>query len=275
MTPKNLINAYKDEFKKVAIVAAKEAGKILIKHFGQTIRKMKSSREIVTIADILSEKKIYQIIKQNFPNHNIIGEELYKENSKSDYCWIIDPLDGTNNYAYNYPFFCTSIGLTYKENIILGIVFDPFKNELFEASINSSAFLNGKKIKVNSVNNIAKAKLATGFCYQIEKMKDNNIAHFQKALFSTLGLRVDGCAALDLCYVACGRIDGYWEIGLKSWDMAAGKIIIEKAKGIVTDVKGEKFSLNKDNVLVANKKLHSQILEIFWKKKNFKKKETI
>ncbi|MFH1612904.1 MAG: inositol monophosphatase family protein [bacterium] len=219
------------------------------------------------------KKKIYQIIKQNFSDHNIVGEELYKEKSKSDYCWIIDPLDGTNNYAYNYPFFCTSIGLTYKEEVILGVIFDPLKNELFEASIiDSSAFLNGKEIKVNSVNNIAKAKFSTGFCYHLEKMKDNNIDHFQKVLFSTLGLRIDGAAALDLCYVACGRSDGYWEIGLKSWDMVAGKIIVEKAKGIATDIKGEKFSLNKDNILVTNKKLHSQVLEVMWEKKSFIKK---
>jgi myo-inositol-1(or 4)-monophosphatase len=251
------------KLKTVAIEAIKKAGEEIVKNFGKVSSQLKSKREIITQVDTKAEKIIYEIVKKNYPEHTFYGEEIYKDNEASPYKWWVDPLDGTNNYAYNYPFFCSSIGISFKNTLIIGVVYDPFHDELFEATCESPAKLNGKRIKVTSTPKLNRARLLTGFYYEIEKLEDNNLGHFQKIVLNALGVRVDGTAALDLCQVACGRADGYWEIGIKPWDTAAGKLIVEKAGGKVSNLAGGKYNLSRDNGIVAtNKKIHSELIAI-------------
>jgi myo-inositol-1(or 4)-monophosphatase len=259
---KSLTGKEKKEIRKIGLRAVKSAGEILLAYWGKTKFRMKSQREIVTSVDLLVEEKITQLIKKHFPDHTILGEEFSSSSTPTDYHWIIDPLDGTNNYAYHYPFFCTSIAFLFRRKIIWGTVYEPLRDELFEAKIGEGAFLNGKRIRVNSTRKLSQSRLLTGFYYQIEQIEDDNLKHFQQAVYSSLGVRVDGSAVLDLCYVATGRAEAYWEIGLKPWDMAAGKLLVEEAGGKVTDIYGKAFSLRKNNILATNGKIHGQMVKI-------------
>ena len=251
-----------DLMRDLAISAAREAGKILMEKLGKIRRDLKSKREMVTQADTAAEKKICELIRREFPEHSILAEESYKEERHSSYKWIIDPLDGTNNYTYGYPFFCVSIALEYDGKIILGIVYDPLRDELFEAELNNTALLNGRKIRVSNTVRLADSRLLTGFPYVMEGNPENNLDNFATFALNACEVRVDGSAALDLCYVACGRADGYWELGLKPWDTAAGKLMVECAGGKVTNLKGTTFDYYKDNVLVTNGIIHSQMIEL-------------
>ncbi|OYD15916.1 hypothetical protein CH333_04705 [candidate division WOR-3 bacterium JGI_Cruoil_03_44_89] len=191
----------------IAVLAAKEAGKILLLNLGKVKPDLKSKREFVTAADRLAEEKIYEIIKGTFPDHSILAEEFYNEDENSGYRWLVDPLDGTNNYVYSYPFFSVSIALEKDGEIVLGVVYDPLRDELFEAGKGERAKLNGREIVVTRTTKLKDSRLLTGFPYLMDK--DNNLDNFVKFAIDALEVRVDGSAALDLCYVACGRADGY------------------------------------------------------------------
>jgi len=251
---------YNNFMRNTAALAAKEAGKILLSNLGNVKKYLKSKREFVTAADRLAEKKIYEIIKRAFSDHSILAEEFYDEKEKSAYRWIIDPLDGTNNYVYSYPFFAVSIALEKEGEVILGIVYDPLRDELFEAEKGRNAKLNGKKIEVTQTSRVKKTRLLTGFPYFMDR--DNNLNNFVKFAIDALEIRVGGSAALDLCYVACGRADGYWELGLKPWDTAAGKLIVECASGKVTDIDGKKFTPYKASILATNGRIHEEMLKM-------------
>jgi len=249
---------YNNFMRDTAVLAAKEAGKILLSNLGNVKPYLKNKREFVTAADKLAEERIYEIIKSTFPDHSVLAEESYNEEMKSGYRWIVDPLDGTNNYVYSYPFFAVSIALENEKEVVLGVVYDPLRDELFEAEKGERARLNGKNIEVTQTSLVKETRLLTGFPYFMDK--NNSLNNFVKFALSAFEVRIDGSAALDLCYVACGRADGYWELGLKPWDTAAGKLIVECAGGKVTDIKGKNFSPYKPTILATNGKIHNEMV---------------
>ncbi|RLC35400.1 MAG: inositol monophosphatase [Candidatus Nealsonbacteria bacterium] len=250
---------------KVAVKAAKKAGEIHKKYFnkGFKVKTKTSSFDLLTVADTESEKAIVSIIKKYFPEHNILAEEYKYEKTKSEYTWIIDPLDGTNNFASGLPIFCASVALARNDEVIAGVVYDVSRNELFYAQKNKGAFLNGKRIHVAGIKNLKRALLITGFYYSrgdemIQTL--NTIKRF--FLKRIMGLRRLGAAALDLCYIACGRASGFWEFELSPWDFAAGKLLVEEAGGKVSGKNAEKVPLKKKYYIVAsNGKIHRQMLE--------------
>ncbi|MCK5282364.1 MAG: inositol monophosphatase [Nanoarchaeota archaeon] len=250
----------------IAIEAAKAAGRIHLKYFDTDLKiktKQGESHNRVTIADTESEKKIVSMIKKHFPGHNFLGEENKYEKTDSEFTWIIDPLDGTNNYSHSFPIFCVSIALAKKGEIILGIVYDPLRNELFTAEKGKGAYLNNKRIKVTDNTDLKECILITGFYYDrgerlIRTLEDIR-TFFSKLI---LGMRRTGSAALDLCYVASGRVDGFWEFLLNPWDFAAGKLIIEEAGGKATDKGGNKLLIKPSYVVASNGRIHDKMLEI-------------
>ncbi len=253
------------EFIDFAVSAAKEAGKIHRKYFEKDTktREKSSSFDLITIADTEAEKEIAVLIKEEFPNHNILAEEGKYKKTKSLYSWIVDPLDGTNNFSFGIPLFCVSIALAKKGKVILGVVYDAMRDELFVAEKGKGAYLNGKKIKVSEAASLNKSLLITGFYYDRGKAMLSNLEaikiFFQKDI---VGLRRLGAAALDLSYIACGRATGFWEFKLSPWDFAAGKLLIEEAGGKITNKTGGKIKLEESYVIASNGKIHQEIIKV-------------
>lgn len=250
----------------LAIKAAKIAGRIHQRYFQGKLKveKKSSTFDLLTIADTEAEKAIVSLIKQHFPDHNIFAEEGSYEKTSSEYTWIIDPLDGTNNFISGLPIFCASVALSRKDKVIAGAIYDVMRNELFYAQKNKGAFLNGKRIKVNPTKTLKESLLITGFYYSRGKEMIETLEAIKRFFFKhILGLRRLGAAALDLCYVACGRAAGFWEFELNPWDFAVGKLLIEEAGGRVTGRYAEKVPLFKKYFIVAsNGKIHNQMLEV-------------
>jgi myo-inositol-1(or 4)-monophosphatase len=251
--------------KKTAIKAAKEAGNIIIDYYLRDVDAVskKNTYDLVTKADMDAESKIIGIIKDKFPEHSLLTEESGEERNKSDYCWIIDPLDGTNNFYHKFPMFCVSIALYKKGKPLIGVVFDPIKKELFYAEANKGAFLNDKQIKVSNANSLSKSLLALGFYYERGSLMRKSLIQMKKFFYENIhGIRRTGSAALDLCYTACGRFDGYWELKLNPWDYAAGSLILTEAGGKITDVQGKKYNLMMGNVAASNGRIHKYMIKI-------------
>lgn len=250
--------------KNTLIKAATEAGKILKENFGGDFKI--SSKDVVsnlvTEIDQKSEDKIIEIIKNDFPLHDIITEEAGAIYQESDFKWIIDPIDGTVNYAHGIPLTCVSIGLEKKGEIIMGVVFNPVSNEFFFSEKGKGAFLNDKKISVSGNNDVKKSLLVTGFPYDSSSYKPDPVTIFKKFMMLDIPIRRLGSAALDLCWTACGRFEGFWEYNLNAWDVAAGFLILEEAGGKVTNFKNEKFSVYGKQILATNELIHDQMLEI-------------
>ncbi|HDL02579.1 MAG TPA: inositol monophosphatase [candidate division Zixibacteria bacterium] len=239
------------------------AGQILLKKSKKRHRVMLKGRvDLVTDADLASEKYIVGEITKKFPNHSILAEEEAARDNHSDYRWVIDPLDGTTNFAHDFPFYCVSIGIEYRGDIIAGVVYDPERDELFHAFKGGGAYQNRKKINVSAESNLERALLATGFPYDIGNSREDNLKYFRRFAKKARGIRRAGSAALDLCYLACGRFDGFWELKLHPWDTAAGKIIIEEAGGVVTDFDGKKYSIYGKYILAGNPKIHRRMKKI-------------
>jgi myo-inositol-1(or 4)-monophosphatase len=216
---------------------------------------------VVTDVDKASEKIIIKKLHAILPEADFLGEES-GENKKGSLCkWIVDPLDGTTNFAHGFPFFCVSIGLQYKNEIILGVVYDPNRDEMFYAIKNRGAFLNKKRIYVSREKKISTSLLATGFSYKSRK-DENSVKIFSKFLKSSQAIRRAGSAALDLCYTACGRFDGYWEQGLSPWDTAAASLIVLESSGKVTKFDNKKFSCYDKEILATNGNIHKEMLKI-------------
>jgi len=248
-------------FDKVAIRAAYASGLLIKRSVGKVSEVSYKGRDnIVTNVDKASEKLIIGMILRAFPDHSILSEESLPVDSGSKYRWIIDPIDGTTNFAHAFPFFCVSIAFQENGRTVLGIVYDPMRDEIFIARRGKGATLNGKKIKVSRTSKLSESFLATGFSYGITE-KDRNIAHFRNLLVKTQAIRRAGSAALDLCYVACGRFDGFWEMNLHPWDVAAASLIVEEAKGEVTKFDGKSYSINDKNILATNGRIHSQMVK--------------
>ncbi|OIO81450.1 MAG: inositol monophosphatase [Candidatus Omnitrophica bacterium CG12_big_fil_rev_8_21_14_0_65_43_15] len=254
---------------KVAKEAAQKAGKYMIKrmgNYGRVSYKSNNTINLVTEVDKKSEEIIIKHIRRSFPEHDFLAEESGASRSKrSGYKWIIDPIDGTTNYAHSLGIFCASIGLEKNGQVIAGVVHDPSRDELFCAEKNKGAYLNNKRIHVSAVNNISESMLVTGFAYNIKEAKYTNIENFKNFLLASQAVRRLGSAAIDLCYVACGRFDGFWEVGLNPWDTAAGSLIAEEAGAELADFKGSKYSIYDKQILASNGKIHKQMLKILKK----------
>ncbi|MGO9481537.1 MAG: inositol monophosphatase family protein [Candidatus Kryptoniota bacterium] len=252
------------------IEIAKKAGKFLKENEGKIseIKEKGSFTNLVTNIDKASETIIKDFITSNFPAHGILAEESGASSPMSEYRWIIDPLDGTTNYTHSYPVYCVSIGLEYKGEPVAGVVYDPNFDELFSAEKGSGAFMNGKKLDVTSTGTLERALLATGFPYDIKNNPFNCIQHFNEFLTAAQAIRRLGSAALDICYVAAGRMDGFWEVNLHPWDTAAAVLITTEAGGKVSDFTGGKYNIYQKNILLSNGSIHEQMIEVL--KRNIK-----
>ncbi|MBM4167309.1 MAG: inositol monophosphatase [Ignavibacteria bacterium] len=249
----------------IAIESAIEAGKFLKQSLGKIKnieRKSGEERNLVTNIDKQAEKMIVQKIQQHFPLHNILAEEGATGNKNSDVCWIIDPLDGTTNFTHGFPIFCVSIGVEKNGELICGVVYDPNRDELFVAEKNTRATLNGKKISVSTTDKLISSLLVTGFPYNITENPMNCVQHFQHFLYEAQAVRRLGSAALDLCYVACGRFDGFWEVALNPWDMAAGVLLIKEAGGSISDFYGKQHNIFQKEILASNGLIHQEMLKV-------------
>lgn len=252
--------------KKFAVNLAWEAGALLMEKLNKLPDiQYKGDINLVTEADKMSEKLIIKAIKRNYPDHGILSEESPAISGESKMRWIIDPLDGTTNYAHGYPVFCVSIALEKDGAIILGVVYDPTRQDTFVAVRGEGAQLNGKKLAVSETSDLNYSLLATGFPYDIRESEENNLNHFQTMAKKAQAIRRAGAAALDIAYVAAGRFDGFWELKLKPWDTAAASLILEEAGGKVTDLGGRPWNLLSPNVLISNGRIHEQLVAVFRK----------
>ena len=244
--------------------AAIESGKILIENFGGSygIESKDVVSNLVTEIDKRSEKKIIEVIKADFPSHNILSEEIGAIETESDVKWIIDPIDGTINYAHSIPLCCVSIGVEKKGDIVLGIVYNPFSGETFFAEKGNGATLNEKKIFVSSENDVEKSLLVTGFPYTSSKNPTKQLEVFTKIVSSDIPIRRLGSAALDICWTACGRFDGFWEYNLNPWDVAGGSLILTEAGGKLSDFSGKEYNIYEKEILATNGLIHDRVLEI-------------
>jgi myo-inositol-1(or 4)-monophosphatase len=241
---------------------AREAGALLISYFGKVSIEYKGDADLVTQADRSSEKLIVERIRKQWPHHDLIGEEGSRTETGSDYRWYVDPLDGTTNFAHGYPVFCVSMGLEYKGELLAGVVYDPTRDEMFAAAKGSGAQLNGRAIRVSKTARLKESLVATGFPSH-KRHKNPNINFYHQITLRSHGVRRAGSAALDLCYVACGRYDAFWEFNLNSWDTAAGVLLVHEAGGKVTNFRGEPFSIDSRQVLATNGVLHAEMLKEF------------
>ena len=249
-------------FLEIATEAALAAGAVLQGYLGKLNAVIEKGRpgDLVTEADKASEAVILEILRRHFPSHAILAEESGKlGNTESEFLWAIDPLDGTTNYAHQYPFFAASIGLLIAGVPQIGVIFDPFHDELFRAAIGLGATRNRCRIKVSETAQLSKSLLVTGFAYDRRETTDNNYAEFCHLTHLTQGVRRRGSAALDLAHVACGRLDGYWERGIAPWDIAAGVVLLEEAGGKVTAYDGSPLSIESGRILATNGHIHASL----------------
>jgi myo-inositol-1(or 4)-monophosphatase len=252
------------EFLNVAWDAASAAGKIILDNWqGPKQTDYKGAIDLVTSVDRVSERVIVEILQQRFPDHGMLAEEeTDRRGSPSGYLWIIDPLDGTTNFAHSYPQFCVSIALQFAGEVICGLVFDPIRNECFRAILSRGATLNEQPIRTSTINELDKSLLATGFPYDHRENADFYLKFFKAFMTRSQGIRRNGAAALDLCYVACGRLDGFWEFKLKPWDTAAGALILKEAGGKLCTLSGEPFSIWDNETLASNALVHDEMVRI-------------
>jgi len=251
----------------VAKEAAYEAGEIQLSYYGKKkeIFHKSSEFDLVTNADKLSEQKILSIIQANFPEHDILGEESGEHGlDNSEYLWVVDPLDGTTNFAHNFPHFAVSIGLVKNGKIIMGVVYDVCKNELFWAAEGTGAYLNSDPIQVSQIAELKKSMLATGFPASKEKSLEENFIYFKEFVYKSQAVRRPGSAALDLCYVAAGRLDGFWELNLCPWDVTAGACIVREAGGKVTNFDSEDFNPEIKNIIASNSLIHEEMKKVLF-----------
>jgi len=218
--------------------------------------------DLVTNYDAAAQSAIIEGLSSRFPDHDFMAEENVSRRNNSEFCWIIDPIDGTTNFAHGFPIYSISIALEYRKKIVLGVVSDPCRKEDFTAELGGGAFLNGKPIHVSLVRDLNDSLLATGFPYDLRENAENNLNHFNRFVKKAQGIRRCGSAALDLCYVACGRFDGFWELKLSPWDVAAASLILQEAGGNISDFDGNPFSISMRETLGSNGAIHRQMIKI-------------
>jgi|WetSurMetagenome_2_1015567.scaffolds.fasta_scaffold250192_1 myo-inositol-1(or 4)-monophosphatase len=252
------------EFLSTAIRAAKLAGKLLLDNLGKISKEdigLKQTSDFVTRVDRDSEQIIIRTIREEFPDHDFLAEESIKQAESDSYRWIIDPLDGTTNYIHQYPAFSISIALEYRKQIITGLIYDPLKVELFTAKKGKGAFLNKQRISISSVIDIKDALITTGFPFRKKEIINKYLELFHNIFLKVSDLRRAGSAALDLAYLACGRCEGFFEIGLSPWDIAAGALLVEEAGGIITDFTGGTDYLSTGNIVAGNSQIQKELLK--------------
>jgi len=251
------------DFAVIAREAAVKAGKLLRENI-DGIRKIsyKGDINLVTEMDTRSERAIVETLRSSFPGHGMLAEEETDLQNQSGFLWIIDPLDGTTNYAHGYPCFSVSIALQHEGQVIVGVVYDPMRDELFSAEKGSGSFLNGNKITVSRTSSLIQSLLATGFPYDRKECAKNNLDFFRHLLMASQEVRRDGSAALDLCSVAAGRFDGFWELKLKPWDVAAGSLIVLEAGGRISTLSGNTMELDAGEILASNGRIHEQMMDV-------------
>jgi len=252
-----------DKIIQAAREAALKAGRMLRENIGKSIEiSYKGTVDLVTNFDTQAQRVIFDHLSSCFPDHDYLAEEGLSQNKGAEFRWIIDPLDGTTNYAHQFPVFTVSIALEREGEVVLGLIYDPMREEMFSAVKGRGTFLNGEGIRVSAVDDLNKSLLATGFPYDIRASKVNNITHFNNFLTRVQGIRRCGSAAMDLCYVASGRFDGFWELKLSPWDMAAGALIVQEAGGLISDFQNGEFTIYGAEILASNGLIHQQIVEV-------------
>ncbi len=263
----------KQQLLSVAIEAAQQAGSYLLENRGSLLREHideKSANDFVTFVDKGAEEIIIKHILNHYPEHSIIAEESGRSSNNSDFQWIIDPLDGTTNYIRNIPFYAVSIALQHRGKLIAGVVFNPAQKELFCATKGGGATLNKQPIRISETQDFSKAFLATGFPHHAKRYLPQFTRSFHEIFYASAGVRRLGSAALDMCYTACGRFDGYWELGLHAWDIAAGALLVREAGGIVTDFWGNNTFLDRGFLIAGNSTIHDRIkstLNIYFRRR--------
>ena len=253
------------EYLDFSIELAREAGGVL-KHYMDREKQveLKGRANLVTAADKESEALVIRRIRERYPNHAILAEESGASGA-GEGKWIIDPLDGTTNFAHQYPFFCVSIGFERNGEIVCGAVYDPCRDEMFSGARGLGSFVNGNRLRVSDVSKVGNALLLTGFPYGVREKVRLAMTHFEAFVIESQAVRRGGSAALDLCYTAMGRCDGFWELDLHPWDTAAGRVILEEAGGRVTDYKGNPFSVYMREIVASNGKIHGEMMGILGK----------
>jgi myo-inositol-1(or 4)-monophosphatase len=250
------------KLQQVALSAARAAGRVHLKRLSRIkVTRKTNAIDLVTEADHESERAVIRTLNRAFPSHAILAEESGANERTSEYRWIIDPLDGTTNFAHGFPQFCVSIAYEHRRRLELGVVFDALKRELFVAARGRGARLNGRPIHVSAIPALDRALLATGFPYDRRERRNFYFTFWEAFMMRTQGVRRTGSAALDLCYVGCGRVDAFWEFGLRPWDVAAGALIVNEAGGQVTNLDGSQLDLDARKILASNGKVHRAMRE--------------
>lgn len=248
----------------IAIRAARSAGNLIVRYLERVEQLSvteKAHNEFVSEVDQQAERVIVEVIRRAYPSHGILGEESGAQRGDA-YTWVIDPLDGTTNFLHGFPQFSVSIALKYRDRLAQAVVYDPLRNELFTATQGEGAQLNERRIRVSRRHHLKSALLGTGFPYRFVVDLDAYLSIFRELILSTAGIRRPGSAALDLAYVAAGRLDGFWEFGLKQWDMAAGSLLIQEAGGMVGDPQGGDQHLDRGDIVAGNPKIFQALIQI-------------
>jgi myo-inositol-1(or 4)-monophosphatase len=248
----------------IAINAARQAGEIIIRHMEQVDRlkiTAKNGNEYFSEVDIKAEQAIINCIHKAYPGHGILAEESGSQDGDGESVWIIDPLDGTSNYLHGFPFFSVSIALKVKNRIEHGVIYDPLRHECFAASRGRGARLNDRRIRVSKQTQLSAALLSTGFSFRDATLAQKYLPTFEALFGKCAGVRRTGSAALDLAYVASGRVDGFWELGLRPWDVASGSLLIREAGGLISDFQGNDDFLKHGNVVAGNPKVFKSLLQ--------------
>jgi len=253
------------EYLDFAIELARAGGEVL-KHYMTREKQveLKSRANLVTIADKESEALVIQRIKERYPNHAILAEESGPSGS-GEGKWIIDPLDGTTNFAHQYPFFCVSVAFEQRGEMLCGAVYDPVRDEMFSGARGLGSFVNGQRLRVSDTEKLGSALVMTGFPYTVREKIRAAMSQFEAFILESQAVRRGGSAALDLCYVAIGRCDGFWELDLHPWDTAAGQVILEEAGGRLTDFSGNPFSPYMKQIIATNGKIHGEMISVLAK----------
>ena len=251
------------EFARVGEAAVREAGRYLRENLGRPVEtSYKGAVDLVTPFDIGAQEIVVGRLSAAFPSHGFLAEEGLVRAGTSDCRWIIDPLDGTTNFAHAFPIFSVSAALECAGRLALGFVYDPMRDEMFRAEASRGAFLNGEAVRVSAVAELGRSLLATGLPYDVRMSPENNLDHWGRFIVRAQAIRRCGSAALDLCYVACGRFDGFWELKLKPWDVAAGALVVLEAGGRVSDFEGRPFAPDAPGIVATNGLVHQAILDV-------------
>ncbi len=248
----------------IAIQAARQAGKTIMRYMDQLDLLQvdeKSHNSLVSDIDKMAEAEIIQHLRKAYPNHAILAEESGEIPADSEYCWIIDPLDGSTNYLHSFPHYAVSIAMQYRGKLELACIYDPMRQELYTANKGKGAYLNAKRIRVSSPHSLQQALIGTGFPHRDPEQLETYLKQFKAIFPKTADVRRAGSAALDLAFVAAGRLDGFWESNLQPWDMAAGILLVQEAGGFVTDFNGQENSLNNGQIVAGNPKIHKLLVE--------------